>query len=248
MSDETMGTTGTNWEQVGGSQGPAAERVGFCQHCGKPLDSTTIRRVGTAVYCEPCLAAKLTGSTPPPAGNAGAAAGYPQFVAGPYKSAPIVPGEPSPGVAVLLGLIPGVGAMYNEQYAKGIVHLGIFAVLMSLSHPSDVFGLLGFAWWCYMVFDAYHTAKARRDGLPLPNPFGLNDIGERLGFARTAPVQGVPPAPAASYAPPVTPTPVAEPVMASEVPTRASWCAPQDQYGYATVPPVPPVPPIATTR
>jgi hypothetical protein len=37
------------------------------------------------------------------------------------------PGEPSPGLAALLGFIPGVGAMYNEQYAKGIVHLMVFA-------------------------------------------------------------------------------------------------------------------------
>ncbi len=33
-----------------------------------------------------------------------------------------------------------------------------------------------------MAMEAHHTAKARRDGTPLPNPFGLNDIGERMGF------------------------------------------------------------------
>jgi len=28
----------------------------------------------------------------------------------------------SPGLALFLGLIPGVGAIYNGQYAKGMVH------------------------------------------------------------------------------------------------------------------------------
>ena len=34
---------------------------------------------------------------------------------------------PNPGLAALLGLIPGVGAMYNGQYAKGVIHLIVFA-------------------------------------------------------------------------------------------------------------------------
>ncbi len=33
-----------------------------------------------------------------------------------------------------------------------------------------------------MAIEAHHTAQAKRDGAPLPNPFGLNDIGERMGF------------------------------------------------------------------
>ncbi len=36
-----------------------------------------------------------------------------------------------------------------------------------------------------MAFEAYHTAVARRDGLPLPNAFGFNDIGERMGFGKS---------------------------------------------------------------
>ena len=42
-----------------------------------------------------------------------------------------------------------------------------------------------------MAIEAYHTAKARRDGTPLPNPFGLNDLSERLGFGKAWP-SGVP--------------------------------------------------------
>jgi len=62
-----------------------------------------------------------------------------------------------------------------------------------------------------MVIEAHHTARARRDGTPLPDPFGLNDISERLGFGHTwpgatspGPTPPVPPAPssAAPNAPP----------------------------------------------
>jgi hypothetical protein len=77
--------------------------------------------------------------------------------------------------------IPGVGAMYNGQFVKALAHVLIFAVFVSLSDKSLVFGLLVAAWIFYQVFDAAQTAKARRDGLPLPNPFGLNDLGSRLG-------------------------------------------------------------------
>jgi hypothetical protein len=73
--------------------------------------------------------------------------------------------------------------MYNGQYAKAIAHVVIFAVLVSLSdHGSGLFGILVAAWVFYQVFDAYQTALARRDGLQLPNPFGLNDIAQRMGI------------------------------------------------------------------
>ena len=167
--------------------------AGFCQNCGKSLTSETLRKVGPAVYCEPCLAAKLAGSPPPPPGSAGTGAGYgPVYsggpaTGGPANGGPIIAGVPNPGLAALLGLIPGVGAMYNEQYAKGVAHLVIFAMLDLLSSVNHLFGFFVLGWICYMSNDAHHTAKARRDGAPLPNPFGLNDIGERMGFGKAWP-------------------------------------------------------------
>jgi hypothetical protein len=112
-------------------------------------------------------------------------------------------------LAAILGFIPGVGAMYNGQFAKAIAHVLIFAVLASLSDKAGVFGILVAAWVFYQVFDAYQTAIARRDGLPLPNPFGLNDIAQRLGIHPAGPgvippvppVPPVPPAPGASWDP-----------------------------------------------
>lgn len=153
----------------------------FCQHCGKPLTPETVRRVGSAVFCEPCLAARLG------QGPVGPGAG-PVYGSEEWMTARLTKPGPNPGLAALLGLIPGVGAFYNEQYAKGVVHVIVFMVLVSLSdNVNGIFGLLVAAWIFYMAIEAHHTARARRDGTPLPNPFGLNDIGERLGFGKAWP-------------------------------------------------------------
>ena len=77
-----------------------------------------------------------------------------------------------PLLAGLLGFIPGVGAMYNGQFVKALAHVLIFAVFVSLSDKSLIFGVAARRLGVLSGFDAAQTAKARRDGLPLPNPFG----------------------------------------------------------------------------
>src|SRR5262249_10792743 len=72
-----------------------------------------------------------------------------------------------------LGFIPGVGAIYNGQYAKGILHAVIWGVLMSIadSHamrsaePLMIITVMAF--WAYMALEAYHTARKRRSGEPV---------------------------------------------------------------------------------
>jgi len=97
--------------------------------------------------------------------------------------APFVPPPPSgpnPAAAAVLGLIPGVGAMYNGQFFKGLIHVVIFAVLVSITDHYGIFGVFIGAWVLYQSFEAHHTAVARRDGLPLPDPLGLNEVGNWL--------------------------------------------------------------------
>jgi hypothetical protein len=218
---------------------PDREHSAFCQNCGKPLCQECTRVVGSAVFCEPCLAAKLAGTgapTGPAADNSGFAAGPDAFG---VRYNP-TPGAPNPGLAALLGLIPGVGAMYNGQYAKGVVHLIVFAILVSLADEHGIFGLFIAGWVCYQVIEAHHTARARRDGTPLPNPFGLNDLGERLGFGKAWPgTSGAATQPTANpYPPPASGYP---PQSQS---SSASWSAPWDSYNYSQ--PVPPIPPYGT--
>jgi hypothetical protein len=240
---------------------PDHENAAFCQHCGKPVCSECVRNVGSSIFCEPCLAARV-GATAPPVGFP--YPGYPQPGV-PAAPPPIGAGEPSPGLAALLGFIPGVGAMYNGQYAKGIVHLMVFAVLVSLADDvNGIFGLFIAGWICYMVIEAHHTACARRDGTPLPNPFGLNDLSERLGFGKAWPgsapnaavypaatgpdpaaqptggaAAGTPP-PQEPYAPPYA-SPV-NPYAPGFIPPPATSYAPP--YSYPYVPPDPPVIPV----
>jgi TM2 domain-containing membrane protein YozV len=204
---------------------PDRERIAFCQHCGKPLCAECVRNVGASVFCEPCLAARVNATAPPP--------GYPY----PYPGArPAVypPAAPSPTIATLLGFIPGVGAMYNEQYAKGIVHLIVFAILTSLWGSAAIFGLFAFGWIIYMVFDARHTATARRDGTPLPNPFGLNDLGERLGFGHPWPTPG----PSTSAPDPAAPNPT----VPGPTPPPSNYAPPVAQWAAPPMPPIPPYP------
>jgi hypothetical protein len=215
---------------------PDRERIAFCQNCGKPLCAECSRTVGNAVFCEPCLATRLAGSETP--------------TGTPFTNAPPVrAGVPNPALAGLLGLIPGVGAMYNGQFAKGLVHLIIFAILVSLSDTNGIFGLFVAGWVFYQAIEAYQTAVARRDGTPLPNPFGLNDIGEKLGFNKSWSGAAAPPPSSSAYGPGVPPEASGIPFPQTAADTQnypnpsastPNWgVPPAGSYSY-TAPPVPP--------
>lgn len=258
MIDDTAGTGGSNVAPESGQTG-TGERVAFCQQCGKGLTADTVRRAGSAVYCEPCLVARLESPNPAAAGPAATGPGpsapgwtpvnattQPTGAPGQPAAAPVLTGnEPSPWLAALLGLIPGVGAMYNGQYAKGLAHLVIFAVLDALSNDvhgvSGLFGLLVLAWVVYQSVDAYHTAKARRDGTPLPNPFGLNDIGDRMGFGRNWPGSAARPVTAATTAGWATAGATAG-SSAPRPPQGPHWSGyvPPTNFGATATPPPPP--------
>jgi hypothetical protein len=88
-------------------------------------------------------------------------------------------GGSSPEAAFLLGLIPGVGAIYNAEYIKAALHLLIFGTLVSIADASHgtadaLWGLLAFGFYVYMPFEAFYTAKKRklaREGINLITPF-----------------------------------------------------------------------------
>jgi TM2 domain-containing membrane protein YozV len=128
---------------------------------------------------------------------------------------PAVSGSPNPSAAAILGLIPGVGAMYNGQFFKGLIHVVIFAVLVSITEYHGIFGIFIGAWVLYQSFEAHHTAQAIRDGQPLPDPLGLNEVGNWLNLGSRPqhpgvhpgghsgmPPAGQPPASSGTYTPP----------------------------------------------
>lgn len=108
---------------------------GVCSQCGHALCNECIRKVHASVYCEDCLAASLKMPAP---GQ--------EFIGG-----------DNPDAAFWLGLIPGVGAIYNGEYFKAAIHVLIFGILTSLD-----FFLFSLAFYCYMPFEAYYTAKKRK--------------------------------------------------------------------------------------
>ena len=198
----------------------------YCQNCGKALCTNCVRTApGGQVYCEPCAVSWQTVQQPfamPPAGS------------------------PSPVAAAILGVIPGVGAMYNGQFFKGLIHVVIFAVLISITTHFGLFGLFIAAWVLYQSFEAYHTAIARRDGLPLPDPLGLNEVGNWLNLGgRPYPGQH----------PPTAPPSAGGPIPGGyQAPYASPYQPPAGQYqppfnpapGFVdpAAPPVPPVPPV----
>ncbi len=151
---------------------PESPSTAFCRECGKALCAACQRPAGGTVYCpehEP--AARAAAPAPAPA------------------AAPIHDPSVSPGLAFLLGLIPGVGAIYNAQYAKGLVHVVIWGLLVSIVSSDaaggmePLFGMMIPAWHFYMAFEAYHTAKKRMMGAAVDEFSSLVPLkGRGAGF------------------------------------------------------------------
>jgi len=128
----------------------------FCRNCGKALSDE--EKVAGSIQCSSCVA-QFSPSTPPP--------GY-----GRSTMTPMADPGVSPGLAFLLGLIPGVGAIYNGQYAKGLVHVFIFGLLITIASeghgdPTPILAMMVAGFYFYMPFEAYHTAQKRQRGLPV---------------------------------------------------------------------------------
>jgi TM2 domain-containing membrane protein YozV len=187
---------------------PTESTAGYCQNCGKPMTASELRTVGGMVYCEPCLAQRL--GVP--------IAGQPVPPSAAYPGAPYVPVRRSPVLAAVLGFIPGVGAMYNGQVAKGLVHVMIFVALIGAADHFGPFGILIAGWVFYQVFDAYQTAEALSRGMAPPDYLGLNQIASRLGLTQQPPPQ---PAPPVEY-----PVPPAAPYASGPIPPAPGFVAP----------------------
>jgi len=165
---------------------PDADAVGYCRNCGKALCAVCVRPVRDVLYCEDCLArvmgiptaAEPAGAPPPPMPAAGVGA----------APVPTTGLAPSPLLAFFLGFLPGLGAFYNEQFGKGIIHLALFLFLFIMGVDGAVSGgaeaalwICISALWVYMPIDAYRTAKARQVGQPLDDPLENFSKGKPVG-------------------------------------------------------------------
>lgn len=160
---------------------PEVPATAYCRACGKALCAECRRDAGGTVFC----AEHAPAPAPPPN----------PWTAPPPQSQPYPPqsSTPSPALALILGLtIPGVGAIYNGQYAKGLVHAVVFGLLVSLlsadAGMEPLLALMLTAWIFYMGFEAHHTAQKRRRGEPVDEYSSIINLG---GQQSDFPVAGV---------------------------------------------------------
>jgi hypothetical protein len=125
-----------------------------CNQCGRPLCPACDHRIRGFPFCQDCIIAgvevlrqqqsRLTDSQ-------------------------VVRRKTSPFVATFLSFfVPGLGAAYNGQTSKAIVHFAIFASFFQMAVITDgvsffVLGVVGT--WLFAAVDACRTAQLMRAGL-----------------------------------------------------------------------------------
>jgi TM2 domain-containing membrane protein YozV len=148
----------------------------YCRVCGKPLTEDEARPAQGTIFCAEHVPATGQATTARPTG------------------APPHHASASPGLAFLLGLIPGVGAIYNGQYAKGIVHVLILGLLITIVSSGSagglepLVGMLIGVFYFYMAFEAYHTARKRLAGESVDEFSSLIQLRPEAGKLPMVPV------------------------------------------------------------
>lgn len=132
---------------------PITDAAAHCASCGRLLCSACDHRIKGLPHCQDCIVSGIDLLRRSHSSHA----------------APDRGGEKSPLAAFFLGLIPGLGAAYNGQNVKALVHFTVIVGLMTLSDVFDwpleiAFGLGGISFYCYTLFDAYASARRRNQG------------------------------------------------------------------------------------
>ncbi|MEZ5307718.1 MAG: hypothetical protein R2684_11295 [Pyrinomonadaceae bacterium] len=147
-----------------------------CNGCGKSLCPACDHRIKGFPYCQDCIVSGI---------DMLRRSNQAIFV-------PIVKKQTSPLFSVILSLFcPGLGAAYNGQVWKAIVHfvafVGLFqmAISTTVSAPLFVLGFLGM--WAFAALDAWRTAQAIRAGI---TPSAAEDVLLQR-FAGNAKIWGI---------------------------------------------------------
>lgn len=93
-------------------------------------------------------------------------------------------------LAALFALLPGMGAVYNRQNIKGVVHfvtiVGLFQ-LTSLHVGAGFFALAGLAFYIYSIVDAYRTGQS----IALGESPAANEERFKHSLIKRAPLIGI---------------------------------------------------------
>jgi hypothetical protein len=118
---------------------PAVDSQDLCSLCNKALCPECAHRIKNKVYCQNCL---MEGA---------------EWAAS-MKNLRL-PAD-APKRAAICALIPGMGAVYNSEYMKGLTYFAVWAGLVMMANKVDgVFGFGAFAFIVFTMFDAYRTAE-----------------------------------------------------------------------------------------
>src|ERR1051325_4231156 len=127
-----------------------------CNSCARPLCPACDHRIRGFPYCQDCIVTGVEMLQQQTRANL----------------LPTLRRNNSPLVATLLSFVPGLGAAYNGQTSKAIVHFAVFASFFQLAIVTESvdFGLplfvAGFfGTWLFSAVDAYRTAQLLRAGL-----------------------------------------------------------------------------------
>ncbi|HEY3128807.1 MAG TPA: DUF5668 domain-containing protein [Acidobacteriota bacterium] len=118
---------------------PTEDSVHSCSTCNRLLCAACSHSIKGSIYCQDCLVQ-------------GAEFARLALAAGPDLV--------KPKRAAVFAVVPGMGAVYNRQYNKALVHFATFALLMLIADQGpDVFGFAAFSFWVFTIIDAYRSAQ-----------------------------------------------------------------------------------------
>jgi hypothetical protein len=127
-----------------------------CHRCARSLCTACDHRIRGFPYCQDCIVAGVEVLQQQTRANV----------------LPELRRNNSPLVATLLSFVPGLGAAYNGQTSKAIVHFAVFAsffqlaiVTESVEYGLPLFVAGFFGAWLFSAVDAYRTAQLLRAGL-----------------------------------------------------------------------------------
>ena len=117
---------------------PESDSAKACSSCRKLLCSSCSHTIKGTIYCQDCLVAGA---------ELAALAASPRLA------------NYSPARAGLFGVVPGLGAVYNGQYVKAVIHFSVFASLVILGGEIGIFVVGAISFYIFMLVDAYRSAQ-----------------------------------------------------------------------------------------
>lgn len=158
---------------------PTNAAAARCTGCGRSLCAACDHRIKALPYCEDCIVRGVDALRRPVAPVIVQSPAYP----------PLPSNGPSSAKATFLALVPGLGAVYNRQNLKALLHFLGTVGLIEFGDVTNmaIFVVGGLVFFLYTMIDANRSAKAIAAGAdPREDERRIQWL-----FARYRPIWGV---------------------------------------------------------